>query len=85
MTAPRAPLGSEQPPRSALRSFDSLRHGGEIVFEQHGLIIKPRTGLMVIFPSDRDHLQEVLLVVAGVRYSGQTCFTRQGEKAMTGV
>jgi hypothetical protein len=70
---------------SALYYLNEDFEGGEIVFEQHGLVIRPRTGLMVIFPSDRDHVHEVLPVVAGARYSVQTWFTRQREKAMAGV
>jgi prolyl 4-hydroxylase len=70
---------------SALYYLNEDFEGGELVFEQHGLIIKPRTGAMVIFPSDRDHVHEVLPVVAGTRYSVQTWFTRRSEMAMAGV
>ena len=70
---------------SALYYLNDDFEGGEIVFEQHGLIVKPRAGLLVIFPSDRHHVHEVFPVVGGKRYSVQTWFTRQGSMALTGV
>jgi predicted 2-oxoglutarate/Fe(II)-dependent dioxygenase YbiX len=67
---------------SALYYLNGDFSGGEIVFEQHGLVIKPQEGLLVIFPSDRDHVHEVRRVAAGRRYSIQMWFTTQGDFAM---
>ena len=70
---------------SALYYLNDDFEGGEIVFEQHGLSIKPHAGLLVIFPSDRHHVHEVLPITAGKRYSVQTWYTRQKDCALTGA
>ena len=70
---------------SALYYLNDDFDGGEIVFEQHGLIVRPRAGLLVIFPSDRHHVHEVFPVAGGKRYSVQTWFTRQASMALAGV
>jgi predicted 2-oxoglutarate/Fe(II)-dependent dioxygenase YbiX len=70
---------------SALYYLNDDFEGGEIVFEQHGLAIKPHRGLLVVFPSDRHHVHEVLPVTAGKRYSVQMWFTKQETCALGGV
>jgi predicted 2-oxoglutarate/Fe(II)-dependent dioxygenase YbiX len=42
---------------------------GEIVFDQHDLVIKPVQGLLLMFPSDQHHVHEVRPVRAGHRYT----------------
>jgi predicted 2-oxoglutarate/Fe(II)-dependent dioxygenase YbiX len=54
---------------SAIYYLNSDFEGGEIVFEQHGLIIKPLRGLLLMFPSDQHHVHEVRSVRAGQRYT----------------
>lgn len=68
---------------TALYYLNSDFEGGEIVFEQHELVIKPCRGLLVAFPSDQHHLHEVLPILVGARYCVQLFFTTQRERAMT--
>lgn len=42
--------------------------GGELSFPQHGLDIKPKTGMMVYYPSNINYLHEVKPVISGNRY-----------------
>jgi 2OG-Fe(II) oxygenase superfamily len=51
--------------------------GGEIVFERQQLVVKPRRGLLLAFPSDAAHLHEVLPLRSGIRYTMPVWFTRQ--------
>src|SRR5262252_8554479 len=53
---------------SAICYLNDTFDGGEIVFAQTSLIVKPRRGLLLAFPSDADHVHEVLPVRRGVRY-----------------
>lgn len=43
--------------------------GGELSFEQLGVHITPRVGLLVMWPGDPDHLHEVRKVSCGYRYA----------------
>jgi predicted 2-oxoglutarate/Fe(II)-dependent dioxygenase YbiX len=70
---------------TALYYLNDDFNGGEIAFEQHGVAIKPRLGLLVIFPSDHHHVHEVHPVTGGERYSVQIWFTRQKKRALRGV
>jgi hypothetical protein len=56
--------------------------GGEICFRREGLSIKPRPGLLVMFPADGDHVHEVLPVHSGIRYTLPIWFTHQKAHAM---
>jgi predicted 2-oxoglutarate/Fe(II)-dependent dioxygenase YbiX len=56
--------------------------GGEIVFERAQLVVKPRRGLLLAFPSDADHAHEVLPVRSGVRYTMPIWFTKQQRYAL---
>ena len=56
--------------------------GGEIVFELQQLMIKPRRGLLLAFPSDADHQHEVLPLRSGVRYTMPIWFTKQRSFAL---
>lgn len=60
---------------SALLYLNEDFEGGEIVFDQQGLAIKPRTGLLVAFPSDHQYTHRVNAVVAGRRYALAMWFT----------
>jgi predicted 2-oxoglutarate/Fe(II)-dependent dioxygenase YbiX len=54
---------------STIYYLNSGFEGGEIVFDQHDLVIKPVRGLLLMFPSDQHHVHEVLPVRAGQRYT----------------
>ncbi len=54
---------------SALYYLNDGFEGGELVFETQGVVVKPRAGLFVAFPSDERFVHEVLPVRAGRRYS----------------
>ena len=56
--------------------------GGEIFFERVQLMVKPRRGLLLAFPSDADHVHEVLPVRSGVRYTMPIWFTNQQSFAL---
>ena len=60
---------------SALYYLNNAFEGGEIRFPQWGLMIKPRRGLLIAFPSDARHVHEVLPVRRGQRYSLPIWFT----------
>jgi len=51
--------------------------GGEIVFERAQMTVTPRRGLLLVFPSDAEHVHEVLPVRSGVRYTMPIWFTKQ--------
>lgn len=68
---------------SAIYYLNEAFEGGEIVFDREALVVKPRRGLLVTFPSDRDHVHEVLPVRSGVRYTMAIWFTKQQRFAMT--
>lgn len=53
---------------SALIYLNSVFEGGEIVFPSRGTL-KPKTGMLIAFPSGKDYPHEVLAVTKGVRYS----------------
>jgi predicted 2-oxoglutarate/Fe(II)-dependent dioxygenase YbiX len=56
--------------------------GGEIVFALQQLVVKPRRGLLLAFPSDAAHVHEVLAVRSGVRYTMPIWFTKQQRYAL---
>jgi hypothetical protein len=65
---------------SAIYYLNDEFEGGEVVFADHGLTVKPRRGLLLAFPSD--HWHEVLPVRSGVRYTMPIWFTRQSSLAL---
>jgi hypothetical protein len=68
---------------SAIYYLNEAFEGGEIVFELQQLIVKPRRGLLLAFPSDADHVHEVLPVRSGVRYTMPIWFTKQQRFALS--
>ena len=62
---------------SAIYYLNDAFEGGEIVFELQQLVVKPRRGLLLAFPSDADHVHEILPVRSGVRYTMPIWFTKQ--------
>ena len=52
---------------TAIYYLNDTFEGGEIVFERAQLVVKPRRGLLLAFPSDAAHEHEVLPVRSGVR------------------
>ena len=67
---------------SAIYYLNDTFEGGEIVFEQVPLMVKPRRGLLLAFPSDAAHIHEVLPVRSGVRYTMAIWFTKQQRYAL---
>jgi hypothetical protein len=68
---------------SAIYYLNDEFDGGEIVFDLQQLMVKPRRGLLLAFPSDADHVHEVLPVRSGVRYTMAIWFTAQQRFALT--
>ena len=69
---------------SAICYLNDEFDGGEIFFERAQLTIKPRRGLVLAFPSDADHVHEVLPVRSGVRYTMPIWFTEHQRFALGG-
>ncbi len=67
---------------SAIYYLNDAFDGGEIVFDRAQLVVKPRRGLLLAFPSDADHVHEVLPVRSGVRYTMAIWFTKQQRYAL---
>src|SRR5205807_3842016 len=67
---------------SAIYYLNDEFDGGEIVFDTQQLMVKPRRGLLLAFPSDAAHVHEVLPVRSGVRYTMPIWFTRQQRCAL---
>ena len=67
---------------SAIYYLNEEFDGGEIVFERQQLTVNPRRGLLLAFPSDADHVHEVLPVRSGVRYTMAIWFTEQQRYAL---
>jgi 2-oxoglutarate-Fe(II)-dependent oxygenase superfamily protein len=57
--------------------------GGELVFDE--LVIKPRRGLLVAFPSDRHHMHEVRRVEQGGRYTMPVWLTKSARRGLWGI
>lgn len=63
-----APSEYRQRCLSALLYLNHDFDGGELVFDQQGLEIKPHEGLLVVFPSDHAYTHRVNAVRSGRRY-----------------
>jgi hypothetical protein len=66
---------------SAIYYLNEEFEGGEIAFEKEKLVVKPRRGLLLAFPSDRDHVHEVYPVQRGIRYTMPIWFTKRVSSA----
>jgi predicted 2-oxoglutarate/Fe(II)-dependent dioxygenase YbiX len=66
---------------SAIYYLNDEFEGGEIAFEKEKLVVKPRKGLLLVFPSDRDHVHEVYPVRCGIRYTMPIWFTKRESSA----
>lgn len=67
---------------SAIYYLNDAFEGGEIVFDRAGMVVRPRRGLLLAFPSDAGHVHEVLPVRSGVRYTMAIWFTKQQRCAL---
>lgn len=67
---------------STIYYLNSDFDGGEIAFQQRNLLIKPKRGLLLGFPSDRHHVHEVFPVRAGNRYSLAIWWTHRRDCAL---
>ena len=56
--------------------------GGELVFPDRDVVIIPRPGLLVAFPSNHEFVHAVPKVLSGKRYSLPAWFTVNSAKAM---
>jgi hypothetical protein len=56
--------------------------GGELVFPDRDVVIMPKPGLLVGFPSNHEFVHAVRNVLSGKRYSVPVWFTMDSEKAM---
>ncbi len=68
---------------SAIYYLNDAFEGGEIVFDRAHLVVKPRRGLLLAFPSDADHVHEILPVRSGARYTMAIWFTKQQRLALS--
>lgn len=50
--------------------------GGELVFPDRGVTVSPEGGMLAAFPSDYQHVHEVLPIKTGVRHSVLVWFTK---------
>jgi predicted 2-oxoglutarate/Fe(II)-dependent dioxygenase YbiX len=66
---------------SAVYYLNEEFEGGEIAFEKEKLVVTPRRGLLLAFPSDSDHVHEVYPVRRGIRYTMPIWFTSQESSA----
>jgi hypothetical protein len=65
---------------SALYYLNEGFEGGELVFETQGLVVEPRAGLFVAFPSDERFVHEVAPVTAGAGTAWR-CGSRAGRRS----
>ena len=68
---------------SAIYYLNDDFEGGEIVFNREKVVVTPRRGLLLAFPSDGAHVHEVLPVRRGIRYTMPIWFTKQKALALT--
>ena len=68
---------------SAIYYLNDEFEGGEIVFDRAQLGVNPRRGLLLAFPSDADHVHEILPVRSGARYTMAIWFTKQQRLALS--
>jgi predicted 2-oxoglutarate/Fe(II)-dependent dioxygenase YbiX len=57
-------------------------HGGELVFPDVDVVIIPKAGLLVAFPSNHKFVHAVPKVLSGKRYSLPVWFIVKSAKAM---
>jgi len=67
---------------SAIFYLNDEIDGGEIFFERTQLTVRPQRGLLLAFPSDAEHVHEVLPVRSGARYTMPIWFTKQQRFAL---
>ena len=79
--------GNWVPNHTPMRHYSTIAYiseefeGGEIRFLDQDLSIRPRTGLLVAFPSDHRYVHEVVPVRSGVRYTLPIWYTRAEDRA----
>ena len=66
---------------SAIYYLNEEFEGGEIAFENDKMVVQPRRGLLLAFPSDRNHVHEVYPVLRGIRYTMPIWFTTRESSA----
>jgi hypothetical protein len=77
------PNHTPQRDASAIYYLNDDFEGGEIVFSREKVVVKPRQGLLLVFPSDGGHVHEVLAVREGIRYTMPIWFTKEKVQALT--
>src|SRR6266513_1583647 len=68
--------------RSTISMTNSTAAKSSSTFDRQQLVVKPRRGLLLAFPSDAAHTHEVLPVRSGVRYTMPIWFTKQRRFAL---
>jgi len=76
------PNHTPQRDASAIYYLNNDFEGGEIIFGREKVVVKPRRGLLLVFPSDDGHVHEVLPVREGIRYTMPIWFTKQKARAL---
>jgi predicted 2-oxoglutarate/Fe(II)-dependent dioxygenase YbiX len=76
------PNHTPQRDASAIYYLNNDFEGGEIVFTREKMVVTPRRGLLLVFPSDGSHVHEVLPVREGIRYTMPIWFTKQKALAL---
>jgi predicted 2-oxoglutarate/Fe(II)-dependent dioxygenase YbiX len=69
---------------SAICYLNDDFEGGELVFQDPALTVKPRAGLLVAFPGDSNHVHGVSRVRTGHRYAMPLFFTKEEEFGIQG-
>jgi hypothetical protein len=77
-----APNHTPQRDYTGLAYLNDRFTGGELVFPRLGMIIVPKPGLFVAFPSNHNFVHAVPKVLSGKRYSLPVWFTLNSTKAM---
>lgn len=60
---------------SSLFYYNDDFEGGEIYFPDHGIEIKPKPGLAVMFPGDINYLHGVKMIKSGYRFTTPSFYT----------
>src|SRR5438552_3916908 len=69
--------------RRLMTMYDRHVHLTTVRDQTGNPVVKPRRGLLLAFPSDADHVHEILPVRSGARYTMAIWFTKQQRLALS--